>query len=151
MYRWIVPDSSGPGVSDPNCITFVYYSAVNFIKDTVSGLIGPLVICGKGTLNWRRQRLDIDKECALLFFIFDENKSWYLEQNIQTYYNSSHPLIRNEDFEESNKMHAINGKVYGNLQGVEMQQGETVNWYLLGMGSEVDLHTVHLYGQTRLC
>lgn len=29
-----------------------------------------------------------------------------------------------------------------------MWQRERVNWYLLGMGSEVDLHTVHLHGQT---
>lgn len=29
-----------------------------------------------------------------------------------------------------------------------MVQGEKVNWYLLGMGSEVDLHTVHLHGMT---
>lgn len=148
MYQWIVPESSGPGVADPNCITFAYYSTVDFIKDTVSGLIGPLVICRKGILNQRRQRLDVDREFALLFFIFDENMSWYLEQNIQTYYNSSKPPIRNDDFVESNKMHAINGKVYGNLQGVEMRQGEKANWYLLALGNEVDLHTVHLHGQT---
>ncbi|XP_060752141.1 ferroxidase HEPHL1-like [Tachysurus vachellii] len=148
MYQWIVPESSGPGVSDPNCITFAYYSTVDFIKDTVSGLVGPLVICRKGTLNQNRQRLDVDREIALLFFIFDENMSWYLEQNIQTYYNSSKPLIRNDDFVESNKMHGINGKLYGNLQGVEMWQGERVNWYLLGLGGQVDLHTVHLHGQT---
>ncbi|KAK2823516.1 hypothetical protein Q7C36_020116 [Tachysurus vachellii] len=148
MYQWIVPESSGPGVSDPNCITFAYYSTVDFIKDTVSGLVGPLVICRKGTLNQNRQRLDVDREIALLFFIFDENMSWYLEQNIQTYYNSSKPLIRNDDFVESNKMHGINGKLYGNLQGVQMWQGERVNWYLLGFGGQVDLHTVHLHGQT---
>ncbi|XP_027004663.2 ferroxidase HEPHL1-like [Tachysurus fulvidraco] len=148
MYQWIVPESSGPGVSDPNCITFAYYSTVDFIKDTVSGLVGPLVICRKGTLNQNRQRLDVDREIALLFFIFDENMSWYLEQNIQTYYNSSKPLIRNDDFVESNKMHGINGKLYGNLKGVEMWQGERVNWYLLGLGGQADLHTVHLHGQT---
>lgn len=49
--------------------------------------------------------MDLDREIALLFFIFDENQSWYLEENIQTYYNSSQPLIRNDDFVESNKMH----------------------------------------------
>lgn len=43
---------------------------------------------------------------------------------------------------------AINGKVYGNLQGLNMQVGQKVNWYLLGMGNEVNLHTVHLHGQT---
>ncbi|XP_072514290.1 ferroxidase HEPHL1 [Salminus brasiliensis] len=147
-HQWSVPERSGPGVSDPNCITFAYYSAVDFIKDTVSGLIGPLVICRKGTLGPDRQRLDVDREFALLFFIFDENKSWYLEQNIKSYYSGSLPLLRDEHFQESNKMHAINGKLYGNLHGLDMQKGERVNWYLLGMGSEVDMHTVHLHGQT---
>uniref|UniRef100_A0A8B9LW43 ferroxidase n=1 Tax=Astyanax mexicanus TaxID=7994 RepID=A0A8B9LW43_ASTMX len=147
-HQWIVPERSGPGISDPNCISFAYYSSVDFIKDTISGLIGPLVICRKGTLGPDRQRLDVDREFALLFFIFDENKSWYLEENIKTYYTGAKPLIRDGDFQESNKMHAINGKLYGNLNGLEMQKGERVNWYLLGMGSEVDMHTVHLHGQT---
>uniref|UniRef100_A0A3B4DAU7 ferroxidase n=1 Tax=Pygocentrus nattereri TaxID=42514 RepID=A0A3B4DAU7_PYGNA len=147
-YLWSVPERSGPGTSDPNCITFAYYSAVDFIKDTVSGLIGPLVVCRKGMLSQNRQRLDVNQEFALLFFIFDENKSWYLEENIQTYYNSSVPLLRNDDFQESNKMHAINGKLYGNLHGLELMKGLKVNWYVLGMGSEVDMHTVHLHSQT---
>ncbi|KAF4081947.1 hypothetical protein AMELA_G00146240 [Ameiurus melas] len=78
----------------------------------------PLVICRKGTLDQRRKRQDVDAEFALLFFI----------------------LMRT--------CHAINGKVYGKLQGLNMQEGQKVNWYLLGMGNEVDLHTVHLHGQT---
>jgi hypothetical protein len=31
-YRWNVPKRSGPGPSDPNCIPWVYYSTVNFVK-----------------------------------------------------------------------------------------------------------------------
>ncbi|XP_076876686.1 ferroxidase HEPHL1 [Brachyhypopomus gauderio] len=147
-YLWRVPERSGPTASQPNCITFAYYSNVDFIKDTVSGLIGPLVVCKKGTLDQNRQRTDVHREFALLFLIFDENMSWYLEDNIKTYYNSSLPLIRNSDFDESNRMHGINGKLYGNLHGLEMQSGEQMDWYLLGMGSEVDLHTVHLHGHT---
>uniref|UniRef100_A0A4W4GG06 ferroxidase n=1 Tax=Electrophorus electricus TaxID=8005 RepID=A0A4W4GG06_ELEEL len=143
-----IPERSGPSASQPNCITFAYYSNVDFIKDTASGLIGPLVVCRKGTLNRARRRLDVDREFALIFLIFDENMSWYLEQNIKEYYNSSLPLIKNSEFQESNKMHGINGKVYGNLCGLDMQKGERVDWYLLGMGSEVDLHTVHLHGHT---
>lgn len=85
------------------------------IQDTVSGLIGPLVICRNGTLNQRRERLDVDKEFALFFFIFDENMSWYLEENIQKYYNSSHPLIGNKDFEESNKMHCKTLPLYHHI------------------------------------
>lgn len=42
----------------------------------------------------------------------------------------------------------INGKLYGNLRGLTMKQGQKVDWYLLGMGNEVDMHTVHFHAET---
>uniref|UniRef100_A0A671LTF9 Hephaestin-like protein 1 n=1 Tax=Sinocyclocheilus anshuiensis TaxID=1608454 RepID=A0A671LTF9_9TELE len=147
-YRWIIPVKSGPGVSDPNCIAFAYRSAVDFVKDTASGLIGPLIICRRGVLDQDRQRMDVDREFALLFMVFDENKSWYLEENIQSYYNSSEPLLRDAEFQKSNKMYGINGKLYANLHGLEMVEGERVIWYLFGMGNEADIHTVHFHAET---
>ena len=42
----------------------------------------------------------------------------------------------------------INGKLYGNLHGLVMTQGQKVDWYLLGMGNEVDMHTVHFHAET---
>lgn len=42
----------------------------------------------------------------------------------------------------------INGMLYGNLHGLVMKQGEKVDWYLLGMGNEVDMHTVHFHAET---
>ncbi|KAJ7320085.1 hypothetical protein JRQ81_019596 [Phrynocephalus forsythii] len=115
-YRWNVPARSGPGASDPNCITWVYYSTVHFIKDMYSGLIGPLIICRKGLLNEKGFRTDVDREFALLFLIFDENESWYLNQNIEKYLDKNpKEFNRTDDFVEGNKMHAINGKIYDNL------------------------------------
>lgn len=29
-----------------------------------------------------------------------------------------------------------------------MTQGQKVDWYLLGMGNEVDMHTVHFHAET---
>lgn len=46
-YTWEVPERAGPGTSGPKCATWAYYSDVNPIKDTNSGLVGPLVICKK--------------------------------------------------------------------------------------------------------
>lgn len=43
---------------------------------------------------------------------------------------------------------AINGRLYATLPGLTMYQGERVNWYLLGMGHEVDVHTVHFHAET---
>lgn len=45
-------------------------------------------------------------------------------------------------------MKGINGRLYANLQGLEMTQGHKVDWYLLGMGNEVDMHTVHFHAET---
>ncbi|KAM4546532.1 ferroxidase HEPHL1 [Fundulus diaphanus] len=147
---WDIPESSGPGFSDPNCISYAYFSSVDYIKDLYSGLLGPLVICrpltlGRGT----RKRGDIDREFALLFLVFDENQSWYLEENIKTYLGvDPETFQKDNDFEESNLMHGINGRVYGNLHGLVMKQDEKVDWYLLGMGNEIDMHTVHFHAET---
>ena len=45
-------------------------------------------------------------------------------------------------------MHSINGYVYGNGPHVVLNAGQRVRWYLLGMGTEVDLHTPHWHGNT---
>uniref|UniRef100_A0A7N8XUM8 ferroxidase n=1 Tax=Mastacembelus armatus TaxID=205130 RepID=A0A7N8XUM8_9TELE len=150
---WDVPASSGPGPSDPNCISYAYYSNVDFIKDLYSGLLGPLVICRPGTLQYSmgpdRQRLDVEKEFALLFMVHDENQSWYLDDNIRKYLGvDPGTFTPDQDFEESNMMHGINGKLYGNLHGLVMMHGQKVDWYLLGMGNEMDMHTVHFHAET---
>lgn len=150
---WDVLESSGPGASDPNCITYAYYSNVDFIKDLYSGLLGPLVVCRSGTLQRGegsdRQRDDVEKEFALLFMVHDENESWYLDDNIRKYLGADPGVfVQDDDFIESNKMHGINGRLYGNLQGLVMTQGQKVDWYLLGMGNEVDMHTVHFHAET---
>nr|XP_020454110.1 hephaestin-like protein 1 isoform X2 [Monopterus albus] len=149
---WDIPISSGPGVSDPNCISYAYYSNVDFVKDLYSGLLGPLVICRPGTLQSEgpdRHRSDVAKEFALLFMIHDENESWYLDDNIRTYLGEDpSTFLPDEQFHDGNLMHGINGKLFGNLHGLVMTQGEKVDWYLLGMGNEVDIHTVHFHAET---
>nr|KAF6465394.1 hephaestin like 1 [Rousettus aegyptiacus] len=150
-YRWNVPKRSGPGPSDPNCIPWVYYSTVNFVKDTYSGLMGPLIICREGVLNEKGRRSDVDYEFVLLFLVFNENESWYLDDNIKKYLNKDpRDFKHTDDFEESNRMHAINGKIFGNLHGLIMNEDTMTNWYLLGLGSEVDIHTIHYHAESFL-
>jgi manganese oxidase len=55
-----------------------------------------------------------------------------------------------EGFVESNLMHSINGYVFGNMPMMEMEEGEKVRWYAMGMGTEVDLYTPHWHGNTVL-
>lgn len=41
---------------------------------------------------------------------------------------------------------AINGYVYGNVLGLNMEVGDKVYWYLMGMGDDVSMHTAHWHG-----
>lgn len=77
-----------------------------------SGLIGPLKVCRKGALQADGIRKDVKREFALLFLVFDENMSWYLEENVQRYSSGSHKDIDllDEKFVESNKMHGNAGR-----------------------------------------
>lgn len=50
----------------------------------------------------------IDREFYLLFSIFDENDSWYLNKNIEAFTGDPSKVDENDaDFMESNKMHGM--------------------------------------------
>lgn len=51
VYEWVVSETSGPGPSGFNCTAWAYYSAVDPVKDTNAGLMGPLIICRPGILT----------------------------------------------------------------------------------------------------
>lgn len=146
-YRWEVPETSGPGHNGPNCVNFMYHSAVDPVKDTYSGLVGPIVVCRHGVLNSEGERKDsVEREFALLFQAFDENRSWYLDQNVREY--CPYALTSTVDFEESNKYDSINGLIYNNIQGLIANRGDNIAWYIMGLGESEDIHTVHFHGQT---
>ena len=44
-YTFTVPWSVAPGDSDPQCLTYLYYSNYDTERDVSSGLVGPLLIC----------------------------------------------------------------------------------------------------------
>lgn len=43
---------------------------------------------------------------------------------------------------------AINGYMYANLNGLNMEVGDKVYWYLMGMGNDVDIHSAHWHGHS---
>ena len=54
------------------------------------GLIGPLLVCKKGTLDANGKRKDVDKEFVLLFTVSNENSAWYIERNVKEFAGSSY-------------------------------------------------------------
>nr|XP_027791604.1 hephaestin isoform X8 [Marmota flaviventris] len=148
IYRWTVPPHAGPTAQDPACLTWMYFSAADPIRDTNSGLVGPLLVCKAGALGADGKQKGVDKEFFLLFTVLDENKSWYNETNQAAALLDTRLLSEDVGFQDSNRMHAINGFLFSNLPRLDMCKGDTVAWHLLGLGTETDVHGVMFQGNT---
>ena len=128
-YTWIVDEDAGPGPNDPSTIVWLYHSHVMGEEEINLGLIGAIIITRKGMeISYSNPSpRDVDHEFISLFMIFNE-----------------------ENDEESGLKHAINGRIFGNLNGYETKIGERVRWHVAALGNEQDNHTVHWHGQTVL-
>jgi FtsP/CotA-like multicopper oxidase with cupredoxin domain len=150
-YIWEVPKRSGPGPMDGSSVLWMYHAHTDEPADTNTGLVGPIIITKKGKAHSDGAPKDIDREFITLWTVVNENTSHYLTHNVDTF--TGNPDSINLDdaaFMESNLMHSVNGYVYGNLSGLTMKRGEKVRWYMMSIGTEVDLHTPHWHGQTGL-
>jgi len=151
-YVWEVSKRAGPTKWSKDPVIWLYHSHVDEngrldeTRSTNAGLLGPIIISKKG---WRRPNGKLrgfDREFIMVFTVFDENKSYFLDENKAYFAPTADP--DDEDFQESNLMHSINGFVYTKIPGLTMQKGEKVRWYVLALGTEVDLHTPHWHGNT---
>lgn len=124
-YHWTADAESGPGPGELSSKVWWYHGHTDEVKETNAGLLGPIIVTAKGKAKKDASPKDVDREFVALFMMFDELKG-----------------------KDSGQFHSINGYIYGNLPGLVMKQGEKVRWYLLGMGSERDLHTAHWHGKT---
>ena len=145
-YQWKVSEDAAPGPNDPSSIVWLYHSHVDSVTEIYDGLIGTIVVTKKGmerSADDPRPK-DVDKAFTTLFLIFNENEREIAEDVTHEEYESP------EEEEEGNLKHAINGYIFGNLKGLEVQQYDRVRWHLVGLGTEVDMHTAHWHGQTVL-
>lgn len=128
-YTWRIDEKAGPGPADPSSIVWLYHSHVMSVEEVYAGLIGTIVVTAKGMAKSPQDPnpKDVDKSFTTMFMVFDE-----------------------QDGKEGGLMHAINGYIFGHLKGLEASEGETIRWHVVGMGSEVDLHTAHWHGETVL-
>ena len=148
IYTWDVPERAGPGPEDPSSIVWLYHSHVDEIRDTNSGLVGPIVITRHGEADADGKPLDVDREAFSLFTVMNENESLFLGEMIDKL--EVKPDDEDDEFEESNLMHSINGFVYGNMPMPTFKLGDRIRWYVMTLGTEVDLHTPHWHGNTVL-
>jgi len=147
-YVWDVPPRAGPGPDDGSSVMWMYHSHTDEVSDTYAGLMGPMEITRRGMARPDGSPKDVDREVFALFSVMNENSSPFLDENVHRFAQPPFPDPDDEDFEESNLMHSINGYVFGNQPMIAMHRGEHVRWYVMSMGTEVDLHTPHWHGNT---
>jgi len=168
-YEWDVPRFAGPEPGGPSSIVWMYRSRVTELKDVASGLIGAVIVTGRGQANADGTPNDVDREIVALFNVFNENQSWYAQENIDAYIsaadretldtteaNFSDPegyfTFAGTGFAETNYKFSINGYLFGDGPIMTVTQGQRVRWYLLDMGDvgALNFHTPHWHGNTVL-
>ncbi len=165
VYIWEVPERAGPGPNDPSSIVWLYHSHAYEMRDVNSGLVGAIIIARRGASDAAGKPKDVDREFVCLFMLFDENQSWYLDYNIQTYTSDPKGVNKGEfapvdadgnlapagtGFSVANGKFAINGYIYGTGPVMTMKKGERVRWYLVGLGEGFSIHTPHWHGNVVL-
>jgi FtsP/CotA-like multicopper oxidase with cupredoxin domain len=148
-YVWSVPPRAGPGPMDGSSVLWMYHSHTNEVDDVYSGLVGPMVITRRGMARADGSPKDVDREIFTMYEVADENQSLYLQRNVKAFAGDPGGVDPDdEEFQESNLMHSINGYVYGNEPMITVKRSQRVRWYTFDMGTEVDLHTPHWHGNT---
>jgi FtsP/CotA-like multicopper oxidase with cupredoxin domain len=162
-YEWEVPERAGPGPQDPSSIVWLYHSHVNEYKDVAAGLVGAIIVARQGQANADGTPKDVDREIVALFAGFNENQSWYVEENVAAHISAADQKVLNKrdarlsdphmyvtftgnGFAETNFKFSVNGYLYGNGPAMTMKQGQRVRWYLLDVGDVVNFHTPHWLG-----
>ena len=165
IYTWKVPERAGPGPNDPSSIVWLYHSHVNELKDVESGLIGAIIVSRRGMADADGKPKDVDREFVCLFMLFDENVSWYIDHNIQTFATDPKTVNKFEfapddgsgnfsgigsGFAVANAKFSINGYIYGTMPVMTMKKDERVRWYLVALGEQFSVHSPHWHGNVVL-
>jgi hypothetical protein len=172
-YVWYLDDESGPLPSEPSSKCWLYHSHVTGEGEINQGLVGFIIVTDPKRARPDGTPNDVDREMPALFMIFNESPldvealehgggtggaslnpllggglQFQNGQLTPTLTNTlpAAPVLDAYQIQEQGQRHAINGYIYGNLPGLELNEGERVRWYLLGLGSESDLHTPHWHG-----
>jgi hypothetical protein len=172
-YVWYMDEKSGPLPTEPSSKAWLYHSHVSGEGEINFGLAGFIIVTDPKRARPDGTPNDVDREMPALFMIFNESEldpearerlaAGGVNQSMSNLMSvlaadsgrkssgasaaaqsnaSTDPL----ELKEAGERHAINGCVYGNLSGLEMNEGERVRWYLFGLGSETDFHTAHWHG-----
>lgn len=147
-YVWQLDESSGPLPSEPSSKAWLYHSHVTGEGEVNLGLVGSIIVTDPQRARPDGTPKDVDREMEMLYLIFDESG---LDAEAYEYVATTGGVPTKTwaelmEYIELHSRFAINGYTFGNLPGLEMNEGERVRWYLFALGSEQDFHTAHWHG-----
>jgi manganese oxidase len=148
IYIWTAPERSGPAAMDESSVLWMYHSHFVESTDINTGLIGPIIVTGRGLARPDGSPKDVDREFITDFSIFDETDSWFFEGNAGNQMRAARSKSVNPLLREQNVLYSINGYIEANLPLLTMRKGERVRWYLLSNSNEDDVHMAHWHGNT---
>ncbi|KAA0158514.1 hypothetical protein FNF31_05370 [Cafeteria roenbergensis] len=160
-YTWDAAERSGPtAVDGVSSLGWLIHSHVDEPGDVSAGLVGFVAVTKRGWARPDGSPADVDREFALLWLINDEAKSSVKRQSMAWALSGRGPsAASNVSADEvaaalasasGTMLHAVNGRLFGTLGGIEMVEGERVRWYSAALGDDRDLHTPHWHGGTVL-
>lgn len=165
---------------DPPSLAWTYHSDFAGAQDVYSGLVGAIIVYRQGELERHTLNVpapagsNLTEEVLTSFFIVDENRSYYIDENTlnRTSITEGELQVNRLDlgFQESNKKHSINGRMFGNLLGLNLTAGRDARWHVVcqplctrcigcktdfcviqqALGNVVNVHTPHWHGNTLL-
>uniref|UniRef100_A0A8C4GQ25 Coagulation factor VIII, procoagulant component n=1 Tax=Dicentrarchus labrax TaxID=13489 RepID=A0A8C4GQ25_DICLA len=143
-YIWSLTTDDGPLNGDPECLTQLYQSNVSPERDLASGLVGTLLICKDEAIDTRGrlQFLQDNKEWRVIFAVFDENRSWYVNENMQS---KSNQNTTDPEFYNANVIYSVNGILFSGRQFVICKTDVTF-WHVASVGTQSDFLSVYFTG-----
>ena len=145
-YVWQLDEDSGPLPGEASSKGWLYHSHVQGDEEVNLGLVGFLLVTDPRRARPDGTPLGVDREMAALFLIFDESGLGQAEKEAAEYHLPGKTWTQIRELLQQGARYAINGYTFGNLPGLEVNEGERVRWYLFALGSEEDFHTAHWHG-----
>ena len=143
-YVWHMDAASAPHADEPSSKCWPYHSHCKDEEEVNLGLAGLIVVTDPARARHDGTPKDVDREFATVFQIF-EDEDEELEERVE----EGLPPPTFEEAMQAQELgarHAINGRLFGTLPGLDMIAGERVRWYLAALGDETGLHTAHWHG-----
>ena len=153
VYLWPVPERAGPGPGDGSSVMWMYHSHADETRDINTGLLGVMLVTGRGMARPDGSPKDVDREIVVAFAQVHEEDSWLADQNLTPELMKggpkADPSVRQNFYPWFVKF-TINGFIHGSLpvSAITLKKDQRVRWYVMGSTNDFDAHAPHWHGHT---